>query len=228
MLKTQYYGFELKDIMKQFVSAFNSIIINRYNKDRESQEKVQVNFVYAPKERVLYDLVNKNQHFKLPVVAVSMSGLSRDNERVFNKIPGFYISKSPSVSGGSYDTNYMPTPIPVNIDISMSILTRFQTDMDQILSNFIPYNNPYIIISWKVPDSQNLVNDLEIRSEVLWSGTINLGYPNDISSTQPYRVSADTSFTIKGWLFKKNTDNNVANIFTIDTDFIPVSSFEYE
>ena len=227
-MKTQYYGFEIKDIMKQFVSAFNSIIIDRYNKDRVVQEKVQANFVYAPKERVLHDLVNKNQHFKLPIVAVSISSVSRDSERVFNKIPGFYISKSPSVSGGYIDTNYMPTPIPVNIGVNMNILTRFQTDMDQILSNFIPYNNPYIIISWKVPSSQNLASNLEIRSEVLWTGDISLEYPEEVSGTQPYRVAASTSFTIKGWLFKKNTDSNVANIFTIDQTFVPVSGFEYE
>lgn len=227
-MKTQYYGFEIKDIMKQFVSAFNSIVIDRYNKNRVVQEKIQANFVYAPKERVLHDLVNKNQHLKLPVVAVSMSSVSRDSERVFNKIPGFYISKAPSVSGGHIDTNYMPTPIPVNIGVNMNILTRFQTDMDQILSNFIPYNNPYIIISWKVPSSQNLVSDLEIRSEVLWSGDITLDYPDEVSGTQPYRIAASTTFTIKGWLFKKNTDSNVANIFTIDQTFVPVSGFEYE
>ncbi len=227
-MKAQYYGFEVKDVMRQFVSAFNSIIINRYNKGRDVQERIQANFVYAPKERVIYDLVNKNQHLKLPIVSVSISSISRDNERVFNKIPGFYISKSPTASDGSFDTNYLPTPLPVNINVNMDIISRFQTDMDQILSNFIPYNNPYIIISWKVPSSQNLVSDLEIRSEVMWSGDISLDYPKEVSSTMPYRVSAATSFTIKGWLFKKNTDNNVKNIFTIDQTFVPISGFEYE
>ena len=214
--------------MKQFVSAFNSIVINRYNKNRAVQDRIQANFVYAPKERVIHDLVNKNQHIKLPVVAVSMSGVSRDSDRVFNKIPGFYIPKNPSIEKGVIDTNYLPTPIPVNIEVSMDILTRFQTDMDQILSNFVPYNNPYIIISWKVPASQNLADDLEIRSEVLWSGSISLDYPKEVSGVMPYRISAATSFTIKGWLFKKNSDSNVANIFTVDQNFVPVNTFEYE
>lgn len=214
--------------MKQFVSAFNSIIIDRYNKDRVAQEQIQANFVYAPKERVIHDLVNKNQHLKLPVVAVSMNNVTRDNDRVFNKIPGFYISKAPSVSAGAVNTNFLPSPIPVNIGVTMDILTKFQTDMDQIISNFVPYNNPYIVISWKVPTSQNLADDLEIRSEVLWDGNISLSYPTDISGTEPYRVSATTSFTIKGWLFKKNSDSTVGNIFTVDQTFVPVSGFEYE
>ena len=227
-MKTQYYGFEIKDIMKQFVSAFNSIVIDRYNKNRVVQEKIQANFVYAPKERVIHDLVNKNQHLKLPVVAVSMNSVTRDNERVFNKIPGFYVSRAPTISAGATTTNFFPSPIPVNIGVTMDILTRFQTDMDQIISNFVPYNNPYIIISWKLPSSQNLSENLEIRSEVLWDGNISLSYPEKLSGVEPYRVSATTNFTIKGWLFKKNTDSTVANIFTIDQKFVPVSGFEYE
>ncbi len=110
----------------------------------------------------------------------------------------------------------------------MDILTRFQTDMDQIISNFVPYNNPYIIISWKLPSSQNLSENLEIRSEVLWDGNISLSYPEKLSGVEPYRVSATTNFTIKGWLFKKNADSTVGNIFTIDQKFVPVSGFEYE
>ena len=227
-MKTQYYGFEIKDIMKQFVSAFNSIVIDRYNKNRVVQEKIQANFVYAPKERVIHDLVNKNQHLKLPVVAVSMNSVTRDNERVFNKIPGFYVSRAPTISAGATTTNFFPSPIPVNIGVTMDILTRFQTDMDQIISNFVPYNNPYIIISWKLPSSQNLSENLEIRSEVLWDGNISLSYPEKLSGVEPYRVSATTNFTIKGWLFKKNADSTVANIFTIDQKFVPVSGFEYE
>ena len=214
--------------MKQFVSAFNSIVIDRYNKNRVVQEKIQANFVYAPKERVIHDLVNKNQHLKLPVVAVSMNSVTRDNERVFNKIPGFYVSRAPTVSAGATTTNFFPSPIPVNIGVTMDILTRFQTDMDQIISNFVPYNNPYIIISWKLPSSQNLSENLEIRSEVLWDGNISLSYPEKLSGVEPYRVSATTNFTIKGWLFKKNTDSTVANIFTIDQKLVPVSGFKYE
>ena len=42
-------------------------------------------------------------------------------------------------------------PVPVNLEVSMSILARYMEDVDQIISNFAPYNNPYIILSWPVP-----------------------------------------------------------------------------
>ena len=110
----------------------------------------------------------------------------------------------------------------------MSIMTKFQTDMDQIISNFAPYNNPYIIMSWIIPTSQNLASNYEVRSEVLWSGDISLDYPIEVSGTQPARVIANTSFTIKGWLFKGPAAEDTKNIFTIDQKFVPVSGFDYE
>ena len=47
-------------------------------------------------------------------------------------------------------------PVPVNLEVSMSILARYMQDVDQIVSNFVPYNNPYIILSWKVPDDYRI------------------------------------------------------------------------
>ena len=227
-MKNQYYGFELKDMIRQFITAFNSIVINRYNKDKTVVDQLKVGFYYGPKERALHDIVNKAQSLKLPTIAVHYTSIARDPERVFNKIPGFYYTKAPSVSAGAFDSDWLQTPIPVNIGISMSIMTKFQTDMDQILSNFVPYNNPYIIISWKVPSSQNLANNLEIRTEILWDGTLSLDYPIEVSGSQPARVIANTNFTMKGWLFKGPQTEDTKNIFVIDQDFIPVNTFNYE
>mgnify|MGYP003646804210 CR=1 FL=1 len=227
-MKNQYYGFELKDMVRQFITAFNEIVINRYNRSKDVVDQIKVGFYYGPKERALHDIVNKAQSLKLPTIAVHYTSISRDSDRVFNKIPGFYYTKAPSVSGGAFDSDHLKTPIPVNIGISMSIMTKFQTDMDQILSNFVPYTNPYIIISWKVPTTQNLVNNLEIRTEVLWDGTLSLDYPVEVSGTQPARIIANTSFTMKGWLFKGPPTEDTKNIFTIDQDFVPVNTFNYE
>ena len=227
-MKNQYYGFELKDMVRQFIAAFNSIIINRYNKNKDVVDQIKAGFYYGPKERALQDIVNKAQSLKLPTIAVHYTSIARDSERVFNKIPGFYYSKAPTVEAGAFDSDWLQTPIPVNIGISMSIMTKFQADMDQILSNFVPYNNPYIIISWKVPTSQNLKDNLEIRTEILWDGNLALEYPVEVSGAQPARVIANTSFTMKGWLFKGPSTEDTKNIFTIDQDFVPVNTFNYE
>jgi hypothetical protein len=108
----------------------------------------------------------------------------------------------------------------------MSVLTRYQSDMDQILSNFIPYTNPYIIISWKLPEGL-LQKDQEIRSQVLWDGSINIQYPTDLPASAPYRVSAETNFTIKGWLFKYQ-DDPAGIIYKVTSNITPMLDIEEE
>jgi hypothetical protein len=209
-------------MVEQFIAAFNDIVIKGYDKNSNllpnSDKKVR--FLYAPKSRVYESLNTPGPGgITLPVVSISLGNISRDKERVFNKHEGFVIP---------YNTEYdpsgilkkIPQPVPVNITVNMSIITKFQEHMDQILSNFIPYCDPYIIISWRFPGLSESDNQFEIRSKVLWSGSTNLNYPTDLNGTQPYsRLSADTTFTIEGWLFKR-MDEVYKKIYYIDYDFI--------
>lgn len=202
-------------MVTQFIAAFDDIVIGRFNKNRVELDQINVRYVYAPKERVMYDIINENKTLTLPVVAVSIKSVSRDTSRVFNKLDGFYYS---GTSGEEKTSKHIKAPVPVNINLSVSVLSRYQTDMDQILSNFIPFSNPYVVISWKVPEKFNLSVDQEIRSEVLWDGNVSLNYPTELNASQKARITADTSFTIKGWLFK-DEDDPVGNIFYIDQNF---------
>lgn len=210
-MKQSPYYFEIKDLLTQFVTAFDDIVIKRYNDNREIEDRISVRYVYSPKQRVLYDIINTAKTMTMPAVAVSIGGISRDNTRVFNKLDGFYYN-------GKKSSAHLKSPVPINIDIKMSIITRFQTDMDQILSNFIPYSNPYIVLSWKVPTDFGLPETQEIRSEVIWDGSMVMEYPTDLNGTDKQRITADTSFTIKGWLFKE-ISNPVGNIYYIDNNF---------
>jgi hypothetical protein len=94
-------------------------------------------------------------------------------------------------------------------------------DVDQIISNFVPYNNPYIILSWKVPAAFGAEYDQEIRSEVLWDGNLTYNTPTDTTYNDQFRITVDTTFTIKGWLFPEETSTS-GNIYKIDNNFIPV------
>ena len=51
MKKSPYY-FEIKDILTQFVTAFDDIVIKRYNIDRSIEDRISVRYVYSPKQRV--------------------------------------------------------------------------------------------------------------------------------------------------------------------------------
>jgi hypothetical protein len=219
-VKNKSFFFEIKDIMTQFVAAFDDCVISRYNKNRVEQEQIEVRYVFKPKERVIYDIVNKAQNLTLPVVAVNITSISRDPSRVFNKLEPTYLPLA--YPGGNLKSSKLLQPVPVNITVSFSILTKYLLDMDQILSNFIPYSDPYIILSWLVPTELGLPNT-EIRTEVLWSGDISLTTPIETTYSDQFQVAADTTFTIKAWLFKQEQEPE-GIIYRINNNFHTVGT----
>jgi hypothetical protein len=209
------YHWEIKDLLTQFLQAFDGAIVKRFDNQRNPGGAVAVRYVYSAKQRVLHDIVDKAQTMTLPVVAFSIASISRDVNRVFNKLGGSYYNSS-STDVASVHTLQ---PVPVNIVVNINVITRFQTDMDQILSNFVPWSDPYFIIS---TTNESLPNQ-EIRTEVLWDGSLKMGYPMELTDLSRTRVTCDTSFTIKGWLFK-SSQSPVGRVFKIDTNFYAVSA----
>lgn len=221
-MKKYTYNFEIKDLLTQFIAAFDDTVIKRHNKDKEPEQEIAVRYVMAPKQRIMYDVINKAQNIKLPVVSVDLTSVSYDTERVFNKLDNFD-------NYGVDTSSSINTPVPVNLEVSMSILCRYMSDMEQILSNFIPYTNPYIVLAWREPVEESLLsggkpyNPIEIRSEVLWSNTISMNPPKDTTYSEKFRIVADTAFTIKGWMFRNKNDRSNP-IYFIDTNFINADS----
>lgn len=196
-----------------FISALGDIVIRRYDNDRNITDKLRVTMMYAPKQRVLFDITNKSKAIVLPVVSVYQGGITRDNTRVFNKLDGSYYDTELT---GSDIAERLLQPIPVDLVLNVSIISRYQEDIDQIITNWAPYFDPYIVIEWRVPNFGHI-----IKTPVEWSGSVSFQYPIDITAEQPYRITADTSFTIHGWLFKA-IPKGVQKIYTIDSTYTPV------
>lgn len=212
-MKDYTYNFEIKDLLTQFVAAFDDTVIKRYDKSGNARQEVEVRYVFAPKQRVMYDIINKAQNITLPVVSIDLTSISYDNDRVFNKLSNIhnYINETSNTQ--------VHMPVPVNLQVNMSILCRYMQDMEQIITNFVPYSNPYIVISWKEPTSTGDIN--EIRTEIEWDQSINMNPPTELSYSDKFRAVADTSFTIKGWLFR-NKNTRSTPIYFIDNNFINV------
>jgi hypothetical protein len=218
-MKNRAFHFEVKNLLTQFVAAFDDVVISRFDKDRNAKSNIDVRYVFAPKQRVMYDVINKAQNLTLPVVAINLESISRDESRVFNKVATSFLPDA-QIKNPKTSAKFL-MPVPVNLEVNMSILARYMQDVDQIVSNFVPYNNPYIILSWKVPSDYGFEYDQEIRSEVLWNGNLNYTTPTDTTYSDKFRVTVDTSFTIKGWLFPEEKSPS-GNIYKIDSNFINV------
>lgn len=211
------YDFEVQTMSTVFMNAFSDIVIKRFDVNKNEKDGIKTRIVYAPKQRVLNDILNKDQNLQLPVIAVSIGGIARDESRVFNKIQGTYHTPV----NGAYSVHERGV-LPVDITYNVTILTRFQQDMDQILSHILPYINPYFIVSWRTPNRP----DHELRSKVLWSGSANVQYPIELNANQAAKVTADLSFTFQGWLFQPS--EVVPNIYSFSNSFIHAGMAEYD
>jgi hypothetical protein len=216
-VKSRAFSWEIHDLVGQFIAAFDDVVIGRFNRSREEKDKIEVAYVYQPKARVLHDIENRAQNLKLPIASIVIDSVSRNNNRAFNKIEGFtYPSRREDIF--SKTTARIPPVVPVDIKVKLSLLATYQTDIDQLISNFAAYANPYIIISWKVPEEFGLPASMPLNSKVEWDGNISLGYPVDINHSARSVITADATFTIEGWLFKDIVDP-IKNIFFIDANF---------
>lgn len=225
MYNSGFY-FEIHDLLTQFIAAMDDVVIGRYNKNREEKEQIKVRYIHAPKERLIYDLVNKAQNITVPAISINVTSIARDETRIFNKIDGFYCPVK-NDNQNKFSVN-VPMPIPVNVGVAVNIITNYQSDLDQIISNFVPYSNPYIIISWKIPDAFNVNETHELRSKVMWDGSINVEYPTDVSPTDKFKFIGKTNFTIEGWLFPEVPTDYGKNIFFIDANFRTSSKIKLE
>jgi hypothetical protein len=213
------YDHEIITMSTMFLNAMSDIIINRFNVHKQPRDRIKTRIVYAPKQRVLHDLLDRDQNIKLPVISVNISGISRDTNRVFNKLLGNY--STPAGSSNSYNEKM---PLPVNVNYTVTVMTRYQEDTDQILSHLIPYINPYFTVSWRTPKRQ----DYEIRSNVFWDGNVSTEYPTDLNATQVARVISTLNFTFQGWIFQSIPDEPVGNVYTIYSSYFNVNSIPAE
>jgi len=208
------YNFEIRTLLTHFAAAFDGVKIKRFDGKKYSKEIVKVPFVYAPKSHIVSDLLGPTDTVRLPIMAVEIKGQGRDNSRVKNKIEDIKYRNN--------DGTYVNLKVvPWNIQVQLNILTKFQEDMDQIIQNFAVNTDPYIIVSWQEPKSGR-----EIRTEILWDGNVAYDYPgkNQGAKDPPFRVTATTSFTIKGYVFKTEVENSTPICF-IETDYVFTDKF---
>lgn len=191
-MKVRSYRREIQKSTAQMLDVFNDITIDRRDKDNHVQQLITVPCVYGSRSRILKSLENRNNTVQLPLIFLSISGLRRDNSRVHSIHNGILLK-----SGSGANSFLMNTPVPINITYTMTIMTKFQEDMDQILSNWAVWFNPdiYVILPHPIITGENL------KSQIVFDGNINVVYPEEIDNKTPIRVVATTTFEFRTWLF---------------------------
>lgn len=216
----QQYGYfrEQLNVLTQFAAAFDGAFVYRYTKDFSAKEKINVRYVFGPKHRVLYDIINQAKNHTLPVISLNQTNLRRDSTRI-----QFKSQKMTFPRRGDTDVAIIPSPIPVTMDIDVGIVANYKEDIDQIVQNIIPWSNPYFIIAWKIPEGFGLDYIGELRTECTWSGDISYETPINIDKEEKYKIIGNTSFNVKGWIFPP-FETPTGPIYVVDTNFVAVST----
>jgi hypothetical protein len=138
------------EAIRKTVIAFGTLFNNIYIKHKNNQGNVvstkRVPFAYGPTQKFLARLeqspnLNKPIQITTPRMSMEIVGLSYDSARKASTTRGF-ISK---------DSNNKPQkaylPVPYNINFELSIFTKIEEDMFQIVEQILPYFQPHYTIT---------------------------------------------------------------------------------
>src|SRR5574344_1508515 len=166
-MKYRSYNREAKIATALILNLFNNVTIGRYTKDKACSKTILVPIVYGTRSRILKELENIEKNLKPPVISIVKEGMSRDSER-FHEI---YSHQKNTATGHNFYEKMRG--IPMNIEFTLAGISIYEDDLDQIVSNFIPFFKPDVFVSWKNPKYPTE----ELKSQIIWDGQINYQSP---------------------------------------------------
>lgn len=207
------YGFEIEDILKQFLALIDKSIVMRYEKVQNERRLVQTItpfYKFTTKNRVLLMTLNSAKNFALPCVAVEVTGIKADKERLAAKKALVYRYKHQLLQG-----YYRPTPITISVKVS--IITKYKSDLWQIYGKFCSQFQPECFISWIVPTNIGINSPQELRNKVEWDFNLSMELKDKLQQNQEDRYTGTLNFSIQGWIFHNHRECQGPTILDIGT-----------
>jgi len=207
VIKYRSNSFEFKIAQALVQRCFSNVVIGRYDGHREQITAIEVPTVNGNRSRLLKFLENPNQTLKPPVIAVSKEGFAIDSSRMHSLYDFLKLT-----SGGTIN-HQKRRGVPVNIEFEVSAIAKYQADLDQIMTNFIPFFTPSVYVTWKHPK----YSDQTIKSQLLWNGNVQIQNPTDIGKGDAELWQMTTTFTFKTYIFAgitadSGSDTTITNI----------------
>lgn len=189
------YQKEIRRCLIHFISALDGGKIYRTDIDGTVRSIIQANYLLHPKTPMYKDLITDSDQIRLPSVIASLNGINLNLNRNLAKTQEYLI---PDTKNRGNVTVSLPPPTPVDLNIHVKIVTEYYDDILQLMTNFMAYSNPYIVISMVEPWSNQ-----QIQSQIIWDGSISMETPEETQINEVHqRYVASTNFTFQTWIFK--------------------------
>jgi len=192
-----FYHEILRRTIVSFGSLFNNISIKHKNNSNETVSTIKVPLAYGPTQKFLARLLqspdlNKPVQITLPRMSFEFTGLVYDPTRKSTTTQNF-TSKS---STDGKETKKVYLPVPYNMQFELSIMSKLNDDMLQIVEQILPYFQPAYTMTVELVDLINEKRDVPV---VLENITMQDDYEGDFTTR---RVLIYTlRFTVKTYLF---------------------------
>jgi len=199
-----YYHQIFRKSIIAFGSCFNNILVKRkVQGEPDNLETIKVPIQYGPTQKYLAMIAaepnpeRQGVQITLPRMSFEIRGLNYDPSR---KLVPTQFAKSRPVESKDENGRQIQysqfLPVPYNLDIELSIISKNQDDGLQILEQLLPNFHPSLNVSIEVIDETKEERDISI---VLNSVNYNDEYEGDF--TQRRTLVWTLGFTVKTYLF---------------------------
>jgi len=155
-----FYNEIFRSVIIGFGSMFNGIEIQHKNESDNTVSTLRVPLAYGPTQKFLARIeqqsnLNKSTQMSLPRMSFEFTDLQYDPTRKSTQTQQFVVKNS---TGSEIKKGYVP--VPYNMTIQLSIMTKLNDDMLQIIEQILPYFQP----SYNLPI--NFLGDFKEKRDV--------------------------------------------------------------
>ena len=215
MLGKYFYHEIIRRTIIGFGTLFNDIEIRHSDDNGNVQSRMKVPLAYGPMQKFLAKIEQQpnlkgRPAITLPRMSFEMTTLSYDPTRKASITQTFKTCNTGQL--GDIKKVYMP--VPYNIGFQLSIATKLNDDMLQIIEQILPYFQPGLNISLNLVDSIGEKRDVPIILE-----NINMTDDYEGSFDNRRAMISTLQFTAKVYLFGAIADNSDALIKRVVVDY---------
>lgn len=168
------------------------------------QKEIEIPCIFGDRNIILKSLENERGAIKLPLYILTSKGIQVDTKRQADLHLDIFYQQDQSFSKLPQDHPlYRPynlkkrRGLPITINYSLTMITKYKEDLDQMCTNWMVHWRPDIYVKWWHP--RNKIEPLQ--SEILWGQSIDIEANEDFDVTRRFKWQASTNFTFKSWIF---------------------------
>lgn len=198
MFGTYFYHEILRKVIISFGTMFNGLVIKKDNDGDKVFSEIRVPLAYGPTQKFLARLeqdatLKKGTQISLPRMSFEFLGLQYDQSRKLTTTQTFVTRNADSDKTGVKKA-FMP--VPYNMSFELSIYTKLNDDMLQILEQILPNFQPGYTVSIKLLEDVAEKRDVPI---ILENISMQDDYEGDFSTRRALIYTL--RFSAKTYLF---------------------------